>query len=73
MYCSGLGAKYMFNDTFALIDEDGLVKLDERAEKIAFDYDYLYSIRNMDPEEIFDSGEICYFKYVMYVLVLFSI
>jgi hypothetical protein len=56
-YPCGLAAKYMFNDTFALIDEDGLVKLDERAEKIAFDYDYLYSIRNMDPEEKFDSGK----------------
>lgn len=55
-YPCGLAAKYVFNDTFALIDgeNNNIIKLDERAEKIAFDYDWMYSIRNLDPEEKFD-------------------
>jgi len=58
-YPCGLAAKYVFNDTYALVDGDNgeLIKLDETAEKIAFDYDYVYSIRNLDPEAKFKQTE----------------
>lgn len=59
-YPCGLGAKYVFNDTYAIGTADGILKLDERAEKIAFDYDYVYSIRNMDPEAKFKASELSY-------------
>jgi len=44
----------MFDDTFAVTEEDGtIISIDETAEKIAFNYDFQYKYRNLDPEEIF--------------------
>lgn len=65
-YPCGLGARFMFNDTFALTFYDPKTQstrmepISSTAEDIAFQYDYRYKYRNLDPEEKFDKDMSTY-------------